>query len=129
MLRPALILALSGTTVEAQTRMTAEEFESWSTGRTLDYRIDGQLWGSEQHFPDRRTLDADAGGACVTGQWYPQGDDICFRYETGPGPHCWSFWRDGDRVLARIAGNPDSPVAEVTISDQPLACPGPDLGS
>lgn len=128
-MRLALILCVVGLPALAQTRMTADEFESWSTGRTLDYHIGGLLWGSEQHFSDRRTLDADAGGACLAGSWYPEGDDICFVYEGSPGPHCWRFWRDGDGVLAEIIGNPDAPMAEVTLSDRPLACPGPDVGA
>lgn len=127
-MRLLLALCLAGSAAQAQTRMTAAEFEAWSIGRTLDYHVDGQFWGSEQHLPDRRTLDADVGGACMVGSWYPDGDDICFVYDGSPGPHCWRFWRDGERVEAEIAGNPDAPRAEVSLSDTPLACPGPDVG-
>jgi hypothetical protein len=115
-------------TAEARTLMTADEFEAFSTGQTLDYFIDGAFWGSERHLPGRKTLDADAEGPCRNGEWFPKGDAICFVYAGAPGEHCWHFFRDGPRVLAEIAGEAGALSAEVTLADQPLACPGPDVG-
>lgn len=112
----------------ADTVMTPEEFEAWSTGQTLDYSIAGAFWGSERHLPGRRTLDADAEGPCTKGRWYPQGDAICFTYDISPGPHCWRFLRHQGTVLAELVGGPDPLVAEVTLAPEPLACPGPDVG-
>lgn len=127
-MRLALAFCLLATTTQAQTLMTAEEFEAYSTGQTLDYWVDGVFWGSERHLSDRRTLDADAEGPCRNGTWVPKGDAICFSYDSDPDQHCWRFWRDGSRVLAEVVGDPDGFSSEVTIADQPLACPGPDLG-
>jgi hypothetical protein len=72
-MRPALALALLAMTgtAEARTLMTAEAFETFSTGQTLDYWIDGAYWGSERHLEDRKTRDADADGACREGRWFP----------------------------------------------------------
>lgn len=127
-MRLAFLLALAGSAASAETLMTPQEFETWSTGHTLDYAIGGEIYGSEMHLPGRRTLDADTGGPCHEGSWFPSGDEICFVYEISPGPHCWRFWRDGDRVRAEIIGNPDAPFSDVTIAAGPLACPGPDVG-
>jgi hypothetical protein len=51
---------------------------------------------------------------------------ICFVYEGDSGEHCWQFFRDGSRVLAQT--DDGSLSTEVTLADQPLACPGPDVG-
>jgi hypothetical protein len=125
-MRLALALLLMTGAANAQTLMTVEEFEAFSTGQTLDYWIDGAFWGSERHLPDRRTQDADAEGPCREGRWFPNGDQICFVYEGDPGEHCWQFFRDGPRVLAEIVEG--GLVADVTLADQPLACSGPDVG-
>lgn len=131
-MRPAPIFALAllllTGTAQAQTPMTVEEFEAFSTGQTLDYFIDGTFWGSERHLADRKTLDADADaeGPCREGRWFPKDDMICFVYEGDSGEHCWQFFRDGSRVLAQI--DDGSLSTEVTLADQPLACPGPDVG-
>jgi hypothetical protein len=108
--------------------MTAEEFEAWSAGQTLDYWIDGAYWGSERHLDDRQTLDADEDGECREGEWFPKADMICFVYAGDPGEHCWQFFRDGSRVRAVIAGEGDGLSTEVTLADQSLACAGPDVG-
>lgn len=113
----------------AQTPMTPEEFDRWSTGKTLDYSVDGQIWGSEAYFPDRQVRDADTGGPCRDGYWYAEGDAVCFVYPGYDGTHCWHYWRDGDRVLAKpIQGAPDDPLQLVSPATSPLACPGPDVG-
>jgi hypothetical protein len=121
------LLLLTTTASGAQTSMTPEEFETFSTGQTLDYWIGGVYWGSERHLEGRKTRDADAEGPCREGEWFPKGDQVCFVYEDAPGEHCWLFFRDGTRVLAEVAGE-DGLSTEVTLADQPLQCPGPDVG-
>jgi hypothetical protein len=124
-----LVTAVPGM-AQSPTLMTADEFESWSTGQTLDYSIGSQLYGSEMHLSGRRTLDADTGGHCSEGIWFPQDDAICFVYDGDPRQHCWRFWRDGsDEVLAELVDDaPGAPLSHVTIAPSPLACPGRDVG-
>lgn len=122
MLRAALLLALLPAAAAAQTAMNPDEFEAWSTGKTLDYHVDGSLWGSEMHLAGRKTLDADVGGTCRSGQWYPQGDTVCFVYDVSPGPYCWRFLKDGDQVTAEYAGELDAGRIQVTLSDAPIPC-------
>lgn len=127
-MRLALALFLAAGSATAQP-MTAEEFDRWSTGRTLDYYVDGTFWGSEQHLPDRQTRDADATGPCRAGEWFARGNAICFQYQGAPGEHCWRFRRDGTTVIAEILGSdPGGPLITVIPSDQPLACSGPEVG-
>jgi len=127
MLRTLLCLLCLSAPALADTAMTAAEFEAWSTGRTLDYVADGAPWGSEMHLPNRATIDADEGGVCRSGHWYPQGDDICFVYEYDSGPFCWRFLKAGDRVIAEFLGEAFADQITVTLSDAPIPC-SPEVG-
>ena len=109
--------------------LSIQEFDAFSVGKTLDYAIDGQLYGSEMHLPGRKTRDADTGEACHDGTWFPRGDAICFVYDGDPTQHCWTFWRQGDGLLALPTDSaPDAAHSVVTIAKSPLICPGPEVG-
>lgn len=128
-MRLALILCLAGFPLSAQTLMTAEEFDTWSTGKTLDYSVDGEVYGSEVYRPGRKTLDANVGGPCAEGTWHVEGDAICFVYPAYEGVHCWHYWREGDQVMAKpLTAAPETPPQLVTEATAPMACPGPDVG-
>lgn len=125
----AVLLFATAQTATAQTPMSPEEFDAWSLGKTLDYSVDGQVYGSEAYFPGRRVRDADTGGPCLDGSWYADGAAVCFVYPARDGTHCWLYWRDGAAVLAKpLNAAPEDPAQEVTPAAQPLACPGPDVG-
>lgn len=127
-MRLALPLILLVQTAQAQTPMTPEEFERWSTGRTLDYSTNGQLWGSEAYLPGRRVIDADAGGPCRDGSWHAEGDAVCFVYPGFEGTHCWLYWREGDAVYAKnLLAAPEDPPQLVTPAAAPLSCT-PEVG-
>lgn len=123
-------LCLMATTAGAETPiptpMTLAEFEAFSNGKTLIYSEGGTVIGSEQHLPGNRTLDADLDGPCTEGEWFAQGEAICFVYPAYPGKHCWLFWREGGGVMAQTVGS-GGPVYGVTASDAPLDCL-PDVG-
>jgi len=124
-----LAFGLAAGAGHAQTLMTGEEYEALSMGNTLDYAIDGVIYGSERHLPGRRTLDADLGEPCTEGSWFPEGDAICFVYDGSDDTHCWHFWREGDQILAKPVGeDPGAARREVTVSPTQLNCPGPDVG-
>lgn len=126
-MRLILPLLLLGPMALAQP-MSPEEFEAFATGRTLDYAVDGTVWGSEAYFPDRTVRDADAGGPCRTGLWYPDGPAVCFVYDGSDQRHCWLYWREGDALLAKpLLAGPDEPAQTVTPAAAPLACT-PEVG-
>lgn len=130
-MRLTLAFCLLATSAPAQTLMTTEEFEAWSTGKTLDYSLgnsQGEVYSREEHLPDRRTR-LQIEGTCTEGRWHAESEAICFVYEDFEGLHCWRFWRDGETVSALPTGSfPDSLPDLVTPSEAPLACPGPDVG-
>lgn len=109
--------------------MSPDDFDAWSVGKTLDYAVDGQVYGSEAYFPDRRVRDADTGGPCLDGSWFADGDAVCFVYPAREGTHCWLYWREGAAVFAKpVTASPEDPAQEVTEAATPLSCPGPDVG-
>ncbi|NHB76686.1 hypothetical protein [Rhodobacter calidifons] len=124
-----LVWLLTAQPLAAQTLMTAEEFDDWSRGKTLDYAVDGQILGSETYFAGRRVRDADRGGPCIDGSWFADGEAICFVYPAIAGVHCWHYWREGETVVAQpLSAAPDTPPQQVTEASAPLACTGPDVG-
>lgn len=129
----AALLALSVATAgTGQTPVSPEAFEAMSEGRTLHFTLQGSPFGSEQYFPGRRSLWRFADGTCESGTWRADGERICFTYEDDAAPQCWRFQREGDRFSAALTGTEGAGdfVLDLSHSDQePLHCPGPDLGA
>lgn len=127
----ATLLALPGLPafgLEDTTPMTGAEFERYTTGKTLTFAVGGVPYGVEQYLPGRRVVWAFLGEACRDGSWFDAGPQICFVYDDEPGRlHCWEFHRTDDGLVARIDGG--SELVEVDQSDQPMFCPGPDVGA
>jgi hypothetical protein len=115
----------------AEKPMTGSEFEALTTGRTMDHATSGEVYGAEHYYPNRRVRWAFSGDDCMDGRWYEKGQMICFLYEDGSGPQCWTYFRDGAGIRAISAGDdpaaPASPV-DMIATDRPLACLGPEVG-
>ena len=126
----ALIAGLSpALAAEPGQPLTAAEFDAATVGRTLYYNSGGQPYGVEQYLPGRKVIWAFLGDDCRKGEWYPEGQDICFVYEGNPDPQCWTFYQSNSGLLARFRGDPASlPLIAVEESGEPMACMGPDVG-
>lgn len=128
-MRALALSLLIATPALAEPPMTAQEFDAFATGKTLDYYEGGAVFGREVYLPGRQVRWAFTAEECRMGRWFPQGDQICFLYEDDPEAKCWTIWRKGDGLAARYATDtPDIPPREVRQTDEPLACPGPDVG-
>ncbi len=123
-------LMLTATLAQAEAPMTVAEFEAYVTGKTLTYSQFGQPYGTEEYLPDRKVRWAFTEDICQYGRYYEEDPGrICFVYEYDPTPHCWTFWRDGAGLKAlSISDTPGSELSEVSQTDDPLACAGPDVG-
>lgn len=131
LLRIAVLITLVASSVRAADTMSAEEFERYSTGKTLFYGNAGEPYGAEQYLPGRRVIWTYLDGECQEGIWYEQAGLICFQYERSPDePQCWSFLLSGSGLTARYENDPAATVLiEVEQSDEPLICPGPKVGA
>lgn len=129
MMRAAVALALAATLVQAETPLDAAGFDAAVTGRTLIYGTAAGPYGIEEYLPNRRVRWSFLDGDCVEGDWYPQGDAICFAYDGRADPECWVFHLDDGRLGARPVRQRDGPPLYVIAeSPEPLICHGPRVG-
>ena len=134
MTRLALILCLLALPATAQEAdidappLSIEAFEAYVTGKTLSYADQNGVWGTEQYLPNRRVVWAFTEDICQYGTYHAEGDQICFVYDNDPTPQCWTFWQGKDGLEALFAGDSATQLSEVKQSDEPLGCPGPDVG-
>ncbi len=113
----------------ADTPITAEQFETHVTGKTVTYQQYDSIFGIEEYLPDRKVRWSVAPNECQYGSWYPSGQDICFVYEYDPTPSCWTFWlQNGALVALSVTAAPGEELYEVASDATPLPCPGPDVG-
>nr|WP_120502609.1 hypothetical protein [Roseovarius sp. EL26] len=121
-------LALSET-AQAESFMTAQEFETYTEGKTFYYGSGGNAYGAEEYLKNRRVRWSFLDGECQEGTWYPDGDLICFLYDESPNPQCWSFVQSGNGMIAQFENDPASTTLyEVDQSADPLLCLGPKIG-
>lgn len=125
----AALMALSLPAL-AQPSMSAEEFESYTTGKTLYFANNGRAYGVEEYLENRRVRWSFLDGKCREGVWYEEAGQICFVYEDFPEPQCWTFRRNpGGGLLARFEDDPAGTVLyEADQNDEPMMCLGPEVG-
>lgn len=126
----ALVLAFHlATPLAAQTPMDAEAFDTYSQGKTLYYGYDGATYGAEEYLPNRRVRWSVLNGQCQEGEWYQDGQMICFVYDDKPDPQCWSFYQRESGLMAQFENDPDqTTLFEIEPSDEPMVCLGPEIG-
>lgn len=128
-MRTALLASLLAAPVAAQQAMSADEFEAYVTGKTLDYESGGVAYGVEEYRSDRRVRWSFLDGECKDGAWYEADGLICFVYEDQDGAQCWSFFQGPTGLRAQFAGDePGTDIYETRARDEPLQCLGPKVG-
>ena len=102
-----------------------EEWTAMADGRTLTYRIDGDLWALERYTRGTNRVEIELyDGTCMSGTWEYAAPLYCFHWE-GQGTSCFRHARLGEEILIIEASGTDSPPAiqaMTAISDAPLAC-------
>jgi hypothetical protein len=122
----ALLPSLSGAT---EARMSAEDFDAYTQGKTFYYGSMGKPYGGEEYLSGRRVRWSFLDGNCRDGEWFAEAGMICFVYEDNPERQCWSFHKGGRGLVARFENDPaQSELYEVEQSDAPLMCLGPKVG-
>ncbi|WP_233487469.1 hypothetical protein [Thalassovita gelatinovora] len=115
--------------LQAEQAMSGAEFDAYTRGKTFYYADDMAPYGGEEYLENRRVRWSFLDGECKDGTWYESGEMICFVYEDGPDPQCWTFFQSPEGLVARFENDPDQTVLyEVNKSDEPMLCLGPDVG-
>ncbi|MCZ0813358.1 MAG: hypothetical protein ACQEVT_13440 [Pseudomonadota bacterium] len=125
----ALSLVFLAPPLRAQEVMSADAFDAYTRGKTFYYGSNGTAYGAEEYLSDRRVRWSFLDGECQEGEWYEDSGQICFVYENRPEPQCWTFTKGPGGLVARFVNDPfASELYEVEQSDEPLSCPGPEIG-
>ncbi|MFK7874223.1 MAG: hypothetical protein AB8B71_00370 [Paracoccaceae bacterium] len=125
-----LLIALFATPIAANTEpMTADQFEAYTTGKTLFFGQNGQAYGAEQYLSNRRVRWSFLDGHCKEGLWYSEEGQICFVYEDNPDPQCWTFTQSPGGLLAQFNGDePATELYEARNTGDEMICLGPEVG-
>ena len=122
-------LFIGATAINAQPAMTGDEFDAYTRGKTFYFGNSGAPYGAEEYLDNRRVRWSYLDGKCQEGEWYQQGNMICFVYEFKSDPQCWSFKRSDAGLTALYENDPEkTELYEVEQSPDPLMCLGPDIG-
>lgn len=125
----AFTILVAAGAANAQTPMTAEQFDAYTRGKTFYYAENGQDYGGEQYLENRRVRWSFLDGRCKEGHWYEEAGQICFVYEDRPDPQCWIFYESAAGLVARFGNDPQATLLyESRQSPKPMMCPGPEVG-
>lgn len=129
----SLILCLACTALPAAAQderiLSADEFQDFIGTSTVYYGRNGNPYGAEQYLPNRKVIWSFLNNECQYGVWYDRKDQICFIYEGQSSEICWHFMEvDGNKAARVIGDDPENDLVALTQNDEPLHCPGPDVG-
>lgn len=103
--------------------LTAEAFERFVEGRTMDTHDQTGRYGVETFIPGRRAIWRDA-DQCLEGRWRPQGEMICFDYQGDPMSYCWTYHDRGGWLMAWLDGDRGNDPILLYPSDELVTCEG-----
>ncbi len=111
--------------------ISLQEWRALAQGRTLTYRISGDLWALERYASSgNRVMIQIADGECMEGVWTHENNQFCFAWDSGE-LSCFRHVRQGEDIFV-VPMQGDQPSGSVqmmtSISDTPLAC-GPAVTS
>ena len=100
------------------------EPDAWralTTGKTLHYWKDGQLYGREYYAPDgKSTVFRFPNGLCAEGQWAFADRQYCFAY--GGQLHCFKHIQRGDDIIILGLEDGEEQKVEKIAENEPLTC-------
>ena len=135
----AVVVALlpAASQIEPENRLseakdiTVDEWRAMATGRTLTYKIGGELWALEHYFAGTNYVALQLyDGTCLQGTWDYQAPLFCFHWD-GQGSSCFRHVRLGSEIIVVETqdGQDTAMTQEMTgVSDAPVSC-GPPVTS
>jgi hypothetical protein len=126
----APLLALLASASAAETPVTGAEFETFVTGRTLDFASQTGVYGTGECLPGRRVRWAFSADRCKCGQRFEVDGQICLVYDCQSDRHCRIVRQRGDRLAALNAIDaPGSAPRDVSPAKASPTCEGADVGA
>jgi hypothetical protein len=129
----AVLPAASQTPAERVARavdIPVEEWTAMADGRTLTYRIGGDLWALEHYTPGSNRVQIELyDGTCMSGTWDYSAPNYCFHWE-GQGTSCFRHARLDDEIIvieASVGEGAPSTQSMTGVSDTPLSCGPPGI--
>ena len=123
--------AASQTPTDRAVNIPVEDWKAMAMGRTLTYRINGELWALEHYFAGTNRVQLQLfDGSCMNGTWDYTEPQYCFHWD-GQGTSCFRHARLGEEILIIEAlDGVDTPMTQsmTAVTDAPLTC-GPDAVS
>ncbi len=124
-----LALVLSPGLAQAQSALSAREFDALTQGKTFTYAENGRPYGAEEYLPGNRVRWSFLDGKCKDGRWWEEDGLICFVYEDNPVPQCWSFYNGARGLTARFENDPAATeLYALDRTEEPMLCHGPEIG-
>lgn len=110
-----------GAATDAERRVfDAADFRAAFEERTIHLiGPSGLHYGSEYYAPGDRTIWIPADGPCLPGDWWFEGDRMCFQYPDS-GPHCWLVYEEAGEVY--VLSNDGLLLRIVSVEERPLQC-------
>jgi hypothetical protein len=127
----AILLLAPATALEAAqptpqpADIPVEEWRAMASGRTVTYRIDGELWALEHYFPGTNRVQLQLyDGTCLEGTWDYRAPHYCFHW-WGQGTSCFRHIRVGGAIVViQTEGGADTALTQdvTAVGDTPLTC-------
>ena len=130
MIRLVCALMLSAAPLLAEPLDTAQKFQDYVGGKTMFFHLgDGRIHAAETYLSDQKVRWSLATGACLEGEWWAQGGQICFTYENNPDPQCWTVEVTSSGLTA-TSDAPENPLVifEAVGAEGEQLCLGPKVG-
>ena len=98
-----------------------DEWRALTTGKTLDYHKDGELYGREYYRNDEgEVVFRFPNGQCAEGRWAYAEEKYCFAF--GGQLHCFlHIMRDGEIVVISLDDGSEQTVERIADAE-PLSC-------
>ena len=118
-----LLLAAATSATAKDAMIGPDAWRELSTGKTLYYFKDGELYGKEYYINDEgEVVFRFPNGVCAEGRWAYDDGKYCFAFEGSPVLHCfWHVMRDGQIVVIGEADGEEQTVEQIE-DNEPLGC-------
>lgn len=118
-----LSLIVAATSAQAGDAMIEpDDWRAMTSGKTLYYFKDGELYGKEYYAPDGGVTFRFPSGLCVEGRWAHADGKYCFAFQGDDQLHCfWHVMRE-DKVVVIGEADGEEQTVDRFEDGEPMGC-------